>query len=56
VADPYAGLFPALHLSDHPDVANLLKEWYLFIDMLMEHLARAQNRMKLQADHTLQEI
>jgi hypothetical protein len=50
-ADPHPRLFPTLQLTDHPDVAELLKERQMSTALLKEQLAKAQNRMKLQADN-----
>jgi hypothetical protein len=49
--DPHPGLFPSLHLAEHPDVANILRERQFYTELLKENLAKAQNMMKLQADH-----
>jgi hypothetical protein len=48
--EPHSGLFPTLKLADNPDVAEMLKERQLFLEMLKEQLAKAQNRMKMQAN------
>jgi hypothetical protein len=49
--DPHPGLFPSLHLGEHPDVANVLRERQFYTELLKENLAKAQNRMNLQVDH-----
>jgi hypothetical protein len=38
-------------MSDHPDVAEILKERQVFTALLKDQLAKAQNRMKMQADN-----
>jgi hypothetical protein len=48
--DPSPDLFPTLRLSEHPDVALVLKERQMFTELLKDQLAKAQNRMKLYAD------
>jgi predicted CopG family antitoxin len=48
--DPSLGLFPQLKLTDHQDVQDILKERQFFSEVIKEQLAKAQNRMKLQAD------
>jgi hypothetical protein len=45
-----SGLFPSLQLSDHPDVAHILRERQMFTELLKDQLAKAQNRMKIYAD------
>jgi hypothetical protein len=49
--DPSLGLLSSVKPSDHQDVAELLQERQGFTDLLKEQLSKAQNRMKLQADH-----
>jgi hypothetical protein len=48
--DPHPGLFPHLNLPDDNEVAALLTERQCFTELLKDQLAKAQNRMKLQAD------
>jgi hypothetical protein len=48
--DPSPGLLPSLKPSEHQDVTDLLKERQCFIELLKEQLAKAQKRMKMQAD------
>jgi hypothetical protein len=43
-------LFPTLKITDHVEVANILKEHHLFSELLKEQLCRAQNRIKIYAD------
>jgi hypothetical protein len=47
VVDPSPGLFPQVNLTDHQDVADILRKRL----MLKGQLAKAQNRMKVQADN-----
>jgi hypothetical protein len=49
--DPSPGIIPQLKLTEHPDVADILKEMQLFTELLKTQLAKAQNRMKLFADN-----
>jgi hypothetical protein len=49
--EPSPGLFPQIHLTDHQDVADTLRECQFFTEMLKDHLAKAQNRMKIQVDN-----
>jgi hypothetical protein len=48
--EPSSELFPQINLTDHQDVANTLRECQFFTEMLKEQLAKAHNRMKVQAD------
>jgi hypothetical protein len=48
--EPPPGIIPALKLSDHEDVSDILKERQLLNEMLKEQLKNAQNHMKLYAD------
>jgi hypothetical protein len=54
-ADPTPGLVPALRLTDHPDVASILKERQMFTELLKDQLAKVQNRMKVFADNNCTE-
>jgi hypothetical protein len=48
--DPTPSFVPTLKMSDHQEVSEILKERQLFIELLREQLAKAQNRMKFLAD------
>jgi hypothetical protein len=54
-ADPTPGLVLALRLTDHPDVASILKERQMFTELLKDQLAKVQNRMKVFADNNCTE-
>jgi hypothetical protein len=45
------GFFPSLRLADHPDIVEIVKERQLFTELLKGNLAKAQNRMKVQAEN-----
>lgn len=48
--DPPSVVIPVLQFSDHTDVVELMKERQLHTEFLKNHLSRAQNRIKMQAD------
>jgi hypothetical protein len=49
--DPTLGFVPSLRLADHPEIADILKERQLFTELLNNNLAKAHNRMNVQADN-----
>jgi hypothetical protein len=49
VVDPFLGVCPEVIPPDNQDVAATLEERKHFSEMLKQNLARAQNRMKLEA-------
>jgi hypothetical protein len=48
--DPSTGLLPALLQEDHSGASTVLQERQTFLTMIKDNLARAQNKMKQQAD------
>jgi hypothetical protein len=49
--DPTLCFVPSLRLADHPEIADILKERQLFTELLNNNLAKAHNRMNVQADN-----
>jgi hypothetical protein len=48
--DPDVGALPTVPASTSPSVTEIIDKRALHLEAVKEHLAKAQNKMKLQAD------
>lgn len=54
--EPNIGVVPVIPDTTTPDVAKIVENRELHVQALKDHLARAQNRMKLMADRKCQDF